>query len=369
MPPLVKKKVLLMGRSGSGKTSMRSVIFQNTLPSLTHRLGATIDVEQSHQRFLGSLILNLWDCGGQSSFLESYLAAQKSTVFAHAGVLIYVFDVDAGEKEWKADMQYFKDCLRVLYTYSPEAAAFVLVHKMDLIPTAERAETFDRKKREILTVTRGIKLMRIFGTSIWDETLYKAWSQIVHTLIPNAAALKRGLTTLTRACGAVEAVLFEKTTFLLIAHSEGLRNTMDENLLMASSSSSTVSTDTSSHPGTSSTSTDGSNGPPSGSVSDGGTVSTAEQLRLQHLSRLSANRFERVSSILKIFKLRCLNWTTEKWVGLHIQLPGFTAVIEPLTVNSYVMVLSADEKITTEAIKINIRMAKQKFEDLQAGSV
>ena len=28
---------------------MRNVIFQNTLPSLTHRLGATIDVEQSHQ--------------------------------------------------------------------------------------------------------------------------------------------------------------------------------------------------------------------------------------------------------------------------------------------------------------------------------
>jgi len=31
------------------QTSMRNVIFQNTLPSLTHRLGATIDVEQSHQ--------------------------------------------------------------------------------------------------------------------------------------------------------------------------------------------------------------------------------------------------------------------------------------------------------------------------------
>ena len=24
-----------------------------------------------------------------------------------------------------------------------------------------------------------------FATSIWDETLYKAWSKIVHTLIPN----------------------------------------------------------------------------------------------------------------------------------------------------------------------------------------
>ncbi|KAG8798349.1 GTP-binding protein gtr1 [Serendipita sp. 399] len=146
---------------------------------------------------------------------------------------------------------------------------------------------------------------------------------------------------------------------------------MDDNLLIASSSSSTVSTDASSHPGTSSTSTDGSNGHAGSAsmITDGGTVSPSEQLRLQHLSQLSANRFERISSVLKVFKLSCSNWTTEKWVGLHMQLPGFTAVIEPLTVNSYVMVLSADEKITTESIKINIRMAKQKFEDLQAGSV
>lgn len=351
---------------------MRSVIFQNVLPSLTHRLGATIDVEQSHQRFLGSLVLNLWDCGGQSSFLESYLNSQKSTVFAHVGVLIYVFDVDAGAAEWRNDLAYFQQCLRTLFAYSPDAAAFVLVHKMDLVPAPERANTFSRKKQEILTYAKELKVSRIFGSSIWDETLYKAWSQIVHTLIPNATALKRGLTTLTRACGAVEAVLFEKTTFLLIAHSEGLRSMIDENLLMASSSSSSpVSTEGSSSVVGTSVATDNSSSTLGLNVDGvGGNISTSEKKRLQLLSQLSANRFERISSLLKVFKLSCPNWTNgEKWHGLHIQLPEFAAVIEPLTVNSYVMVLSADERITPEAIRINIRMAKQKFEDLQAGSV
>jgi len=40
-------QVLLMGKSGSGKTSMRSIIFADYLARDTHRLQATIDVEYS----------------------------------------------------------------------------------------------------------------------------------------------------------------------------------------------------------------------------------------------------------------------------------------------------------------------------------
>jgi GTPase SAR1 family protein len=66
-----KKKVLLMGKSGSGKSSMRSIIFSNYVAKDVRRLGATIDVEHSHAKFMGNLTLNLWDCGGQaSSFLK-----------------------------------------------------------------------------------------------------------------------------------------------------------------------------------------------------------------------------------------------------------------------------------------------------------
>lgn len=54
-----------MGKSGSGKTSMRAIIFKSQLAADTRRLGATIDVESSQIKFLGGLSLNLWDCGGQ----------------------------------------------------------------------------------------------------------------------------------------------------------------------------------------------------------------------------------------------------------------------------------------------------------------
>jgi Ras-related GTP-binding protein A/B len=52
---MAKKKVLLMGKAHSGKTSMRSIIFANYLARDTTRLSPTLDVEHHHVRFLGDL--------------------------------------------------------------------------------------------------------------------------------------------------------------------------------------------------------------------------------------------------------------------------------------------------------------------------
>lgn len=75
-----------MGKSGSGKTSMRSIIFANYIARDTRRLGATIDVEHSHVRLLGNLTLNLWDCGGQEAFMENYFASQRENIFRNVEV-------------------------------------------------------------------------------------------------------------------------------------------------------------------------------------------------------------------------------------------------------------------------------------------
>lgn len=60
--------------------------------------------------------------------------------------------------------------------------------------------------------------MEFFGTSIWDETLYKAWSNIVQQIVPNMAFIRQQLFELCTICDADEVVLFEKQTFLIIAY-------------------------------------------------------------------------------------------------------------------------------------------------------
>ncbi|KAI9430602.1 NAD-binding protein [Lactarius indigo] len=52
----------------------------------------------------------------------------------------------------------------------------------------------ERCTRE-LQAESGTVAATAFGTSIYDETLYKAWSYIVHTIVPNAAVFSKHLTT------------------------------------------------------------------------------------------------------------------------------------------------------------------------------
>jgi Ras-related GTP-binding protein A/B len=136
-------------------------------------------------RFLGDLTLNLWDCGGQDSFMDSYLTTQRSTIFQHVGVLIYVFDVDPPEfdarirkdgphgslERPKDPLEYYRECLDGLRQYSPTAEVFLLIHKMDLV-REPRAVTY-QKKRDELIANSGDVPVTVFGTSIYDESLYK----------------------------------------------------------------------------------------------------------------------------------------------------------------------------------------------------
>jgi Ras-related GTP-binding protein A/B len=218
---MARKKVLLMGKAMSGKTSMRSIIFANYLARDTMRLSPTLDVEHHHVRFLGDLVLNLWDCGGQDAFYESYFERDRETIFRSVELLIYVFDIasDCPDK----DFDHFIGVLEAIEENSPDARIFVLVHKMDLVAQEEQETILEDRKRliEESCASCGVSNFNCFGTSIWDETLYKAWSEIVTNLIPNIGVLKSHLDDFCRICNADEVVLFERATFLVISHSHG----------------------------------------------------------------------------------------------------------------------------------------------------
>ena len=193
------------------------------------RLGATIDVEHSHVRFLGNLMLNLWDCGGQENFMASYFESQKGHIFAQVHVLIYVFDISslggaasAGGEDGPADSkdsEYFVSCLKALQEHSKNVKVFCLIHKMDLVEDAQRDTVFEQQRQNLQKLSEPYTSdIACFPTSIWDASLYRAWSAMVHSLIPNVATLESQLSTFCQICRADEVVLFERATFLVISH-------------------------------------------------------------------------------------------------------------------------------------------------------
>ena len=320
---MAKKKVLLMGKAHSGKTSMRSIIFANYLARDTTRLSPTLDVEHHHVRFLGDLVLNLWDCGGQDAFYESYFERDRETIFRSVELLIYVFDIESETPE--KDFDHFCGVLEAIEENSPDARIFVLVHKMDLVAEEDREAILEDRKRLIgdSCTACGVQHFQCFGTSIWDETLYKAWSEIVTNLIPNITLLETHLNKFCNACDADEVVLFERATFLVIAHAE--IKSEDDN-----------------------------------SVS----VSADNPALVPHVKRTAhfdAHRFEKISNIVKQFKLSC-GKAQSQFQGMEVRNSRFSAFIDAFTANTYIMVIVSNPAVQTAATVLNIQNARDHFE-------
>uniref|UniRef100_A0A0N5B0B9 Ras-related GTP-binding protein A n=1 Tax=Syphacia muris TaxID=451379 RepID=A0A0N5B0B9_9BILA len=300
-----KRKVLLMGKGGSGKTSMRSIIFANYIARDTNRLGPTMEVEHAHVRFLGNLVLHLWDCGGQETFMENYLMAQKDQIFKNVQVLIYVFDVES--RDLDKDYRYYSSCLEALLQNSPDAKVFCLVHKMDLIAEEHRDKVFAEKEEDILQRSaleyekcgRKNGVCQCFKSSIWDETLYKAWSTIVYSLIPNVIAMEEKLKQFASAVDADEVLLFEKATFLVIARAQVAQHT-------------------------------------------------------------DIHRFEKVSNIMKQFKLSC-NKLGSHFEYMDVRNNKFTALIDSFTENTYIMVVHKGLSASAATTLMCVQNAKKHF--------
>jgi len=288
-----------MGRMGAGKTSMRSIIFANYLARDAYRITFTHDVSRSSVRFLGNLVLSLWDCGGQDLFMEQYFHSQREHIFKNVEVLIYVFDVTS--KDFNGDLSYYENCLNALTDLSQKAKIFCLVHKMDLLSEAMREKTFQEKKARIQEKTKNFEC-DCFKTSIWDETLYKAWSQIVYFLLPNVKTLEKNLEQFCKTVNADEVVLFERSTFLVISHFDA-KNHED------------------------------------------------------------SYRFEKISNIIKQFKLSCIK-TNYQFQSMVVKNQKFTAFINEFTTSTYIMVIVSDPDIEQEAIALNIKATKEYFESI-----
>jgi len=95
-------------------------------------------------------------------------------------VLIYVFDITS--TEWESDLRYFEDILGSLRDNSSDAGVWILINKMDLADKEDPSrKKFAEKKAEITAINDKVSKekdrkgqIRIFGTTIWDESLYKA---------------------------------------------------------------------------------------------------------------------------------------------------------------------------------------------------
>lgn len=160
----------------------------------------------------------------QDAFTETYLGPQRPHVFSSVGVLIYVFDVESRSFDGPnpRDLNTYTDVISALAEYSPSAYVFALVHKLDLVQVEYREKVVRDREKAIRErsgpYASGINGVKVYGTSIWDQSLYGAWGAIVHCLIPDLDVIEGYLRRLARETRAEEVVLFERATFLTVTN-------------------------------------------------------------------------------------------------------------------------------------------------------
>ena len=137
---------------------------------------------------------------------------------------------------------------------------------MDLLEDDQRDLIFRERKQQLEKLSQPLEC-KCFSTSIWDETLYKAWSSIVYMLIPNVSEVEKSLGEFADIMEADEVLLFEKSTFLIIAHAQ----------------------------------------------------------RTEHRD---VHRFEKISNIIKQFKLSCIKLAAQFTVSQHLFLIRIVAKVE-----------------------------------------
>jgi len=256
----------------------------------------------------------------QDGFTENYLTHQRSHVFASVAVLIFVFDVES--REFNADLVNYASIITALHENSPQAKIFVLVHKMDLISIDKRDRVLKERSAHIRDVSiengfggdgKGVgQEVEFWGTSIWDQSLYKAWTQVIYHLVPNAGVIEALLNQLADVIQAHELVLYERTTCLMVTH---------------------VSKD------------------------------------YESKGNPFADRFEKLSSILKSHKQSIAKHTglpagSANFAELQIKTGKFMFLITRLTENTNLAVVMPSGEAMYNAARINVALAREQFGEL-----
>ncbi|MFW9779413.1 MAG: ADP-ribosylation factor-like protein [Candidatus Heimdallarchaeota archaeon] len=186
------RKIILLGLSQAGKTSIRDVVFGGKNPEETQNYSATLNYERQIEQVADEPV-TVMDLGGQEVFLKRFLSSMSSFIFSNVAVLVFICDISTPDK-FPASLKAFVEGVSRLEEMSDvQPAVYILLHKTDLLPDltqrAERME-FLMEMFQDAVVTKNITFLQ---TSIYDNSIHEAFKRITaeaSEIIPEAEEIE-----------------------------------------------------------------------------------------------------------------------------------------------------------------------------------
>ncbi|CAA20709.1 GTP-binding protein gtr2 [Schizosaccharomyces pombe] len=208
------RKIILMGLRRSGKSSIQKVVFYKMPPNETLFLESTSKLTQDH---ISSFIdFSVWDFPGQVDVFDA--AFDFESIFTQVGALIFV--IDAQDDYLDALARLHVTVARVV-TINPNICIEVFIHKVDGLSDEFKIDTQrdiqQRTQDELADIGLENVPISFHLTSIFDHSIFEAFSRVIQKLIPQLPTLENLLNIFCSNSLVEKAYLFDVLSKIYVA--------------------------------------------------------------------------------------------------------------------------------------------------------
>nr|XP_033812937.1 ras-related GTP-binding protein C [Geotrypetes seraphini] len=211
-----KPRILLMGLRRSGKSSIQKVVFHKMSPNETLFLESTNKIYKDDISNSSFVNFQIWDFPGQVDFFDPTFDYEM--IFRGTGALIYVIDA---QDDYMEALTRLHITVSKAYKVNPDMNFEVFIHKVDGLSDDHKIETqrdIHQRANDDLADAGLEKLhLSFYLTSIYDHSIFEAFSKVVQKLIPQLPTLENLLNIFISNSGIEKAFLFDVVSKIYIA--------------------------------------------------------------------------------------------------------------------------------------------------------
>ncbi|XP_035705342.1 ras-related GTP-binding protein C isoform X2 [Folsomia candida] len=211
-----KPRIVLMGLRRSGKSSIQKVVFHKMAPNETLFLESTNKVVKEDICNSSFVQFHIWDFPGQIDFFDPTF--DSDNIFGGCDALIFVIDA---QDDYMEALERLHTTVTRAYKINPSINFEVFIHKVDGLSEDYKMDTqreiHQRATDDLMDSAFEQVHLSFHLTSIYDHSIFEAFSKVVQKLIPQLPTLENLLNIFISNCSIEKAFLFDVVSKIYIA--------------------------------------------------------------------------------------------------------------------------------------------------------
>jgi Ras-related GTP-binding protein C/D len=214
-----KPRILLLGLRRSGKSSIQKVVFHKMSPNETLFLESTVKILKTDIANSSFVQFQVWDFPGQLDFFDD-TTFDAEAIFGSCGALVFIIDA---QDDYSEAMNRLHQTVVKASKVNPNINFEVFIHKVDILTDENKMEIhrdISTQAHEALSHHTGSNnnfRLNFHLTSIYDHSIFEAFSKVIQKLVPQLPALEHLLDILISSCRIEKAFLIDVVSKIYVA--------------------------------------------------------------------------------------------------------------------------------------------------------